>query len=160
MWEGAVYPFYLLSYFFPLLTHTFCFDTRLSGLLAKPTHGNIIRFAPPLVITDSEVRTGASTLFHVLLSLSISSLFYFKHYALFYVVLFCSLMSHSLFSLYFTRHPFFFLFFCRWTMRSRSSRRAFSPSEHSCVCVVGLRLGVGVTEAEKVRGLCCVGWRE
>lgn len=26
------------------------------GLLAKPTHGNIIRFAPPLVINDSEVR--------------------------------------------------------------------------------------------------------
>jgi acetylornithine/succinyldiaminopimelate/putrescine aminotransferase len=28
----------------------------VAGLLAKPTHGNIIRFAPPLVITDSEVR--------------------------------------------------------------------------------------------------------
>jgi ornithine--oxo-acid transaminase len=23
------------------------------GLLAKPTHGNIIRFAPPLVITET-----------------------------------------------------------------------------------------------------------
>jgi ornithine--oxo-acid transaminase len=25
------------------------------GLLAKPTHGNIIRFAPPLVITKDEM---------------------------------------------------------------------------------------------------------
>lgn len=28
-----------------------------SGLLAKPTHGNIIRFAPPLVISDAEVQS-------------------------------------------------------------------------------------------------------
>jgi ornithine--oxo-acid transaminase len=26
-----------------------------NGLLAKPTHGNIIRFAPPLTITESEI---------------------------------------------------------------------------------------------------------
>lgn len=26
-----------------------------NGLLAKPTHGNIIRFAPPLTITEAEV---------------------------------------------------------------------------------------------------------
>jgi ornithine--oxo-acid transaminase len=26
-----------------------------NGLLAKPTHGNIIRFAPPLVITKVEL---------------------------------------------------------------------------------------------------------
>jgi ornithine--oxo-acid transaminase len=25
------------------------------GLLAKPTHGNIIRFAPPLVITEAQL---------------------------------------------------------------------------------------------------------
>ena len=25
------------------------------GLLAKPTHGNIIRFAPPLVITKEQI---------------------------------------------------------------------------------------------------------
>jgi ornithine--oxo-acid transaminase len=25
------------------------------GVLAKPTHGNIIRFAPPLVLTDAEL---------------------------------------------------------------------------------------------------------
>jgi ornithine--oxo-acid transaminase len=26
-----------------------------NGLLAKPTHGNIIRFAPPLVITENQL---------------------------------------------------------------------------------------------------------
>ena len=26
-----------------------------NGLLAKPTHGNIIRFAPPLVMTEDEL---------------------------------------------------------------------------------------------------------
>ena len=26
------------------------------GLLAKPTHGNIIRFAPPLTITDEQIN--------------------------------------------------------------------------------------------------------
>ena len=26
-----------------------------NGLIAKPTHGNIIRFAPPLVISEAEV---------------------------------------------------------------------------------------------------------
>jgi ornithine--oxo-acid transaminase len=27
-----------------------------NGLLAKPTHGNIIRFAPPLVMTESQIN--------------------------------------------------------------------------------------------------------
>ena len=27
-----------------------------NGLLAKPNHGHIIRFAPPLVITEEELR--------------------------------------------------------------------------------------------------------
>jgi ornithine--oxo-acid transaminase len=26
-----------------------------NGLLAKPTHGHIIRFAPPLIITEEEL---------------------------------------------------------------------------------------------------------
>lgn len=34
-----------------------CMKLAELGLLAKPTHGNIIRFAPPLVISDSEVCT-------------------------------------------------------------------------------------------------------
>jgi len=32
----------------------FCVDLKENGLLAKPTHGDIIRFAPPLVITEEE----------------------------------------------------------------------------------------------------------
>ena len=33
-----------------------CLDLAKNGLLAKPTHGNIIRFAPPLVINESELN--------------------------------------------------------------------------------------------------------
>jgi len=33
-----------------------CEDLRDNGLLAKPTHGNIIRFAPPLVMTEVELH--------------------------------------------------------------------------------------------------------
>lgn len=33
-----------------------CLLLRDNGLLAKPTHGDIIRFAPPLVITEEQVR--------------------------------------------------------------------------------------------------------
>jgi len=32
-----------------------CYNLRDKGLLAKPTHGDIIRFAPPLVISESEL---------------------------------------------------------------------------------------------------------
>ncbi|ANQ51876.1 ornithine--oxo-acid transaminase [Flammeovirga sp. MY04] len=33
-----------------------CHELMHKGLLAKPTHGNIIRFAPPLVITESQLE--------------------------------------------------------------------------------------------------------
>ncbi|CAL1526755.1 unnamed protein product [Lymnaea stagnalis] len=33
-----------------------CLKLRDNGLLAKPTHGDIIRFAPPLVITEEQVQ--------------------------------------------------------------------------------------------------------
>jgi ornithine--oxo-acid transaminase len=33
-----------------------CIKLKENGLLAKPTHGNIIRFAPPLVITEEQLR--------------------------------------------------------------------------------------------------------
>ena len=33
-----------------------CMKMRDLGLLAKPTHQHIIRFAPPLVITEAELR--------------------------------------------------------------------------------------------------------
>ncbi|MCG6924164.1 MAG: ornithine--oxo-acid transaminase [Acidobacteria bacterium] len=35
-----------------------CVKLKDSGLLAKPTHDHIIRFAPPLVITEAQVREG------------------------------------------------------------------------------------------------------
>jgi ornithine--oxo-acid transaminase len=34
-----------------------CLHMKENGLLAKPTHGNIIRFAPPLTITEQEIDT-------------------------------------------------------------------------------------------------------
>ncbi len=34
----------------------FCVALKDNGLLAKPTHGNIIRFAPPLVITKDQLH--------------------------------------------------------------------------------------------------------
>lgn len=33
-----------------------CLKLMENGLLAKPTHGNIIRFAPPLIMTDSQIN--------------------------------------------------------------------------------------------------------
>ena len=43
-----------------------CLRLRDNGLLAKPTHGNIIRFAPPLVMNEEQlldcVRIITSTL--------------------------------------------------------------------------------------------------
>ncbi|WP_203295884.1 ornithine--oxo-acid transaminase [Luteirhabdus pelagi] len=33
-----------------------CLKLRDNGLLAKPTHGNIIRFAPPLVMNETQLR--------------------------------------------------------------------------------------------------------
>ena len=33
-----------------------CISMKNNGLIAKPTHGNIIRFAPPLVINKDEIN--------------------------------------------------------------------------------------------------------
>lgn len=33
-----------------------CLKLRDNGLLAKPTHGDIIRFAPPLVISEPQLN--------------------------------------------------------------------------------------------------------
>ena len=35
-----------------------CIKLKENGVLAKPTHGNIIRFAPPLVITEEQLQEG------------------------------------------------------------------------------------------------------
>ena len=32
-----------------------CLKLKENGLLAKPTHGNIIRFAPPLIINKNQI---------------------------------------------------------------------------------------------------------
>ena len=36
--------------------YNMCLSMAKNGLLAKPTHGNIIRFAPPLVITEEQLH--------------------------------------------------------------------------------------------------------
>jgi ornithine--oxo-acid transaminase len=38
----------------------FCVALKNNGLLAKPTHGNIIRFAPPLVMTETQLHACVS----------------------------------------------------------------------------------------------------
>ncbi|MFN8295351.1 MAG: ornithine--oxo-acid transaminase [Chitinophagales bacterium] len=38
------------------LAWNLCLKMRDNGLLAKPTHGNIIRFAPPLVINEEQIH--------------------------------------------------------------------------------------------------------
>lgn len=44
-----------------------CVALKEAGLLAKPTHGNIIRFAPPLVITDEEMEQACDVIAAVIL---------------------------------------------------------------------------------------------
>ncbi len=39
-----------------------CLKMKMNGLLAKPTHGNIIRFAPPLVINKEQLDTCIDTI--------------------------------------------------------------------------------------------------
>jgi len=43
-----------------------CLALRDGGLLAKPTHGDIIRFAPPLCITAEQIDEGVSIIEHAL----------------------------------------------------------------------------------------------
>jgi len=45
-----------------------CLALAERGLLAKPTHGDIIRFAPPLVIKESELREACALIAEVLRS--------------------------------------------------------------------------------------------
>ena len=45
-----------------------CLKLRDNGLLAKPTHGDIIRFAPPLVITEDELLDCVSIIKDTILS--------------------------------------------------------------------------------------------
>ncbi|XP_045543714.1 ornithine aminotransferase, mitochondrial isoform X2 [Salmo salar] len=45
-----------------------CIRLRDNGLLAKPTHGDIIRLAPPLIIKDHEVRECADIIQRTIMS--------------------------------------------------------------------------------------------
>ena len=45
-----------------------CLKMRDMGLLAKPTHGDIIRFAPPLVITEEQLREAIAIIKEAILS--------------------------------------------------------------------------------------------
>ena len=45
-----------------------CLKMKECGVLAKPTHGHIIRFAPPLVITEAELRDAIERIKKAILS--------------------------------------------------------------------------------------------
>jgi ornithine--oxo-acid transaminase len=45
-----------------------CLEMKENGVLAKPTHGHIIRFAPPLVISEDELREAISLIKKSILS--------------------------------------------------------------------------------------------
>ncbi len=45
-----------------------CLKLRDNGLLAKPTHGHIIRFAPPLVINEDQIREAAKIIKETIMS--------------------------------------------------------------------------------------------
>lgn len=45
-----------------------CLKMRDNGVLAKPTHGDIIRFAPPLVITEEQLREAIKRIIESILS--------------------------------------------------------------------------------------------
>ena len=45
-----------------------CMKLRDNGLLAKPTHGHIIRFAPPLTINEEQIMESAKIIKETILS--------------------------------------------------------------------------------------------
>ncbi len=45
-----------------------CLELKEGGLLAKPTHGNIIRFAPPLIINDEQLDACCTIIENTLLN--------------------------------------------------------------------------------------------
>ena len=53
------------------LAWNICVAFKDNGLLAKPTHGNKIRFAPPLVITESQMNEACDIIEKVILAFSI-----------------------------------------------------------------------------------------
>ena len=49
----------------PRTASEICLNMAKSGLLAKPTHGHMIRFAPPLVISETDLRKGCDIILSV-----------------------------------------------------------------------------------------------
>lgn len=45
-----------------------CLALKENGLLAKPTHGNIIRFAPPLVMTEEQLEACVNIIFDTIIN--------------------------------------------------------------------------------------------
>ena len=54
----------------PEISWELCLHLRDLGLLAKPTHGDKIRFAPPLIITESQIKEAVSIIGEALKRLS------------------------------------------------------------------------------------------
>jgi ornithine--oxo-acid transaminase len=50
-----------------------CLAFAQNGLLAKPTHGNIIRFAPPLVINEQQLMECVSIIEKTIVEYSASA---------------------------------------------------------------------------------------
>jgi ornithine--oxo-acid transaminase len=46
-----------------------CLAMKENGLLAKQTHGDIIRFAPPLVITEQQIHAACDIIEQTILGL-------------------------------------------------------------------------------------------
>jgi ornithine--oxo-acid transaminase len=49
-----------------------CLELAKNGLLAKPTHGNIIRFAPPLVMKIAQMEECCSIIEQVILTFKVT----------------------------------------------------------------------------------------
>jgi ornithine--oxo-acid transaminase len=52
-------------------TDLFCKNLMINGLLAKPTHGNIVRFSPPLIISMCQMEQGLNIIKKCLLNIKI-----------------------------------------------------------------------------------------
>lgn len=61
--------FYNTFYFLEYDAWYICLKLKDNGLLAKPTHGDIIRFAPPLVITEEQILECADIIQKTILSI-------------------------------------------------------------------------------------------
>ena len=56
VWEIHIIINYIFYFKLEYDAWEFCLRLRDNGLLAKPTHGDKIRFAPPLTITEEQLR--------------------------------------------------------------------------------------------------------